>query len=98
MWPTADRMASAATSPSISSTSFLAPAILSANVTLFLGGANLANFFSCGAFNFSPNPVGSASLTGYCFPPTRIFSPGCIPSFLASTTALLNALPSSAWP
>ena len=43
--PSADFMASAATSPSISSTSFLAPAILSAKVILFTGGASAANDF-----------------------------------------------------
>ena len=43
-WPplSADFIASAATSPSISSTSFLAPAILSAKVILSLGGAKAA--------------------------------------------------------
>ena len=53
--PRAFFIASAATSPSISSTSFLAPAILSANVILSLGSARAANLFCFGVIEELPS-------------------------------------------
>ena len=50
-------IASAATSPMRSSTSFLAPAILSAKVILSVGGASLANDF-CLAVIGAPASIG----------------------------------------
>ena len=52
---TAFFMAEAATSPNISSTSFLAPTILSAKVILSIGGASLANFCCLGVIGIPPS-------------------------------------------
>ena len=66
--PMAFFIALAATSPNISSTSFFAPAILSAKVILSFGSANAAKLLSAADI--------PSSFTGYSLPPTLIFSPG----------------------
>ena len=57
-------MASAATSPSISSTSFLAPAILSAKVILSFGAARAAKLLALAGAIFSLTCMGFAPVCG----------------------------------
>ena len=81
-------MASAATSPSISSTSFLAPAILSAKVILSFGSASAAKLLVLAGLIFSLTTLGFGSLPG--------FMPVCGTPIFFCRSRIMSA--SESWP
>ena len=94
--PIAPLIASAATSPNISSTSFLAPAILSANVILSVGGANLANDFCFGVIAVSKPTMSASSILLVSV--NSLLPTLNLPPFGVLAKAPVNALPSSVIP
>ena len=98
--PKALRIASAATSPNISSTSFLAPAILSAKVILSTGGASAANDFCLAGLIFSLTCTGFSPVGGIpiFFCKSRIMSTSSPwPTLFSTAPPAFLAMPPTFW-